>query len=57
MNTKIARRFHQAWLYLERIREDMRRKDPIQGMADAAELNFQAKRLFEEFEAIQKAQK
>jgi hypothetical protein len=56
MNQKIAKRFDRARLYLERIRESMRVRDPVQGMADAAELGYQAKALYNEFHAITKAE-
>jgi hypothetical protein len=52
MNAKIAKRFDRARLYLERIREDMKQADPVQGMADAAELGFQAKALYNLFRTI-----
>ena len=56
MNQKIAKRFDRARLYLERIRESMRVRDPVKGMADSAELLFQARMLYQEFEAIIKAE-
>ena len=56
MNQKIAKRFDRARLYLERIRECMRVRDPVQGMADSAELGYQAKALYKEFHAITKAE-
>ena len=52
MNQKIAKRFDRARLYLERIRESMRVRDPVQGMADSAELGYQAKALYNEFRVI-----
>jgi hypothetical protein len=55
MNKNIAMRFDQARHYLERIRDSMRKADPVQGMADAAELAYQAKAIYNEFEAICKA--
>ena len=56
MNQKIAKRFDRARTYLERIRECMRVRDPIQGMADSAELGYQAKALYKEFHAITKTE-
>jgi hypothetical protein len=56
MNQKIAKRFDRARTYLERIRECMRVQDPVQGMADSAELGYQAKALYNEFHAITKAE-
>ena len=50
MNHKIAQRFERARRYLERIREDMRKSDPVQAMADCAELHYQATELYKEFQ-------
>jgi len=57
MNRKIAKRFDRARLYLERIRTAMQKRDPVQGMADAAELGYQAKAIHNEFAEICKANK
>lgn len=57
MNKKIAKRFDRARAYLERIRADIRASDPVQGMADAAELGYQARALWNEFEQIARAKK
>jgi hypothetical protein len=55
MNRKIAQRFERARRYLERIRDDMMVQNPIQGMADAAELSYQAQALWSEFKALNKS--
>jgi hypothetical protein len=52
MNRAIAQKFDRLKLYLERIRKDLRDCDPVQGMADAAELAEIARRLYEDFSAI-----
>ena len=57
MNRKIANRFDRARLYLERIRTAMQKRDPVQGMADAAELGYQAGAIYAEFAKICKANK
>ena len=57
MNKRVTRRFDRARFYLERVRESIRRADPVQGMADSAELGYQAQALWNEFEAIVKARK
>ena len=57
MNRKIANRFDRARLYLERIRTAMQKRDPVQGMADAAELGYQAGGIYAEFAKICKANK
>jgi hypothetical protein len=51
MNSTIAKRVTRISLYLRRVCEDMRRGDAVGGMADAAELCEQARRLYAEFEA------
>ena len=57
MNRNIQIRFDQARLYLDRIRADIQKRDPIQAMADAAELGFQANALYAEFAEICRARK
>ena len=49
MNADIAKRVTRISLYLRRVCEDMRRADAAGGMANAAELAEQARRLYEEF--------
>ena len=57
VNKKVTRRFDRARFYLERVREAIRRADPVQGMADAAELGYQAQALWNQFEAVLRQKK
>lgn len=50
MNTIIDQHFHRLDLYLERVRADAQSDNPIQGMADAAELSEIARRLYRQFQ-------
>lgn len=52
MNRKIADRFDRAALYLNRVRLALQNNDPAQGMANAAELGYQAGALYTEFRKI-----
>jgi hypothetical protein len=57
MNRAIAKRFDRARLYLEQIRTAMQKRDPAQGMVNAAELGYQANAIWKEFAEICKANK
>jgi hypothetical protein len=57
MNKKITSRFDRARFYLERVRADIRERNPAQGMADSAELGFQAQALWNQFEAVLRQKK
>jgi hypothetical protein len=50
MNREIANFVNRIDIYLKRIRQDMQNRDPVQGMADSAELGEQARRLWNEFQ-------
>jgi hypothetical protein len=49
MNRQIISRIDQVRIYLDRVRRDVALKNPVQGMADAAELGYQAQRLWKLF--------
>ena len=50
MTKKIANCVNRIHIYLQRLRQDMANRNPTQGMADAAEIAEQARRLWKEFE-------
>lgn len=50
MNKLIDNHFYRLELYLERARADAQGNNPIQGMADAAELSEIARRLYQQFQ-------
>jgi hypothetical protein len=54
MNREIANFVNRIDIYLKRIRQDMQNRDPVQGMADSAELGEQARRLWNEFQKFKK---
>jgi hypothetical protein len=51
MNATIAKRVTRISLYLRRVCQDMKRGDAAGGMANAAELVEQSRRLYAEFES------
>jgi hypothetical protein len=54
MNRTITQKFDRLKAYLDRIRKDLRDSDPLQGMADTAELGEIARRLYADFAEIAK---
>jgi hypothetical protein len=52
MNRAITQKFDRLKAYLDRIRDDLRAGDPVQAMADTAELAEIARRLHDDFAAV-----
>lgn len=51
MNSIILNRLNRIDIYLKRVRQDAALGNPVQGMADAAELAEIARRLYQDFQA------